>query len=700
MSDSPTAPLLLPQQTSHKPVAGPGRESDGNQSTGRRDDALSTRIVLERKDMPESEPVAPPPLPGKTQRGIIPARRTRSSSSQLNCPGSAEPPSAMQGAGAGSPAQHGAQGNLIYSNVEEMRAHLVPAKTCRGESPEKLPSEVSSDPLPPPLPKKQLSRTRSLPEMQTHHYYPCKSAPFPTPHYVYNTLYEVSTHSKGGSRSYSESTEGALCGPKRYLSKSQSLGASEPWDALCEAHPVPVPVPVPRHITTEELTFTTPDGELVYFFEDLESTTNVYEKVMGCHLVSLIHLTARAQKILGGKEEEQQLMRAELAGKKKWADFTLLDKQPCCETGDAWYYRVSCSSEQAQQIFAAKVHKSYPCSLSVQMSVEAHFNIQQVFSYFLDSLPKDLMPVERPQKLDQFCPGECEEAVSNSASPPLTQVAISPEVPYQTLADFVKGSQDLHSSRPGHYERLACLLMLQLCTGLEHLKQQKVAHYNIHMENLLLVHCPSPHQGQQDKDSSAELSLPRLVISNFSKATGKKTFTSVAQDPDRASMAPKWLSVAHFQNAEGFQVGILVYEILHQPSPLEKPSGLRIGDLPAIPALSIYSGGLQNLATLLLHPDPHRSVSIEQAKNMLQVLLWGPRQELFARNQITPVLLRNWVAIKRVLLLLKFAEKASEAEVTIRLEEWLCCLYFTETPEHTLLHTLSILLALESPGAH
>ncbi|XP_030396596.1 uncharacterized protein PEAK3 [Gopherus evgoodei] len=692
MSDSRAAPLLLPQQTSHKPVAGPEREGDGNQSAGQRDDPLTMRMVLERKDMPELEPAAPPLLPGKTQRELIPARRT--SSSQLSLPGSAEPPSSMQAAGAGSSAQHRAQGDLVYSNIGEMRAHLVPAKACRGESPEKPPSEASRDPLPPPLPKKQLSRTRSLPEMQTHHYYPCKSAHFPTPHSVHNTLYEVSTHSRGGSRSYSESTEGLLCSPKRYLPKSQSLGESEPWDALRKAHPVPVP----GHITTEELTFTTPDGELTHFFEDLASTANVYEKVMGCHLASLIHLTARAQEILGGKEEEQQLMGAELAGK-KWADFTLLDKEPCCETGDAWYYRVSCASEQAQQIFAAKVHKSHPCSLSVQMSVGAHFNIQQVFGYFIDSLPKDLMPVEKPQKLGQFCPGEHEEAVSTSASLPLNQVAISPEVPYQTLADFVKGSRDLHSSRPGHYERLACLLLLQLCTGLEHLKQQKVAHYNIHMENLLLVQCPSPHLGKQDKDPSAELSLPRLVISNFSKAIGKKTSTSVARDPDRVSMAPKWLSVAHFQNAEGFQVGILVYEILHQPNPLEKPSGLRSGDLPAIPALSIYSWGLQNLATLLLHPDPRMSVPIKQAKNMLQVLLWGPRQELFARNQITLVLLRNWVAIKRVLLLLKFAEKVSETEVTIRLEEWLCCLYFTETTEHTLFHTLRIMRASESPGA-
>lgn len=296
------------------------------------------------------------------------------------------------------------------------------------------------------------------------------------------------------------------------------------------------------------------------------------------------------------------------------------------------------------------------------------------------------MPPKSPQKLSQFCPNEQEEDVCTSSSPRvsphLAQVVISPEIPYQTLADFVKKSQHLHSSSPGHYERLACLLLLQLCTGLEYLKKQEVLHYNICPENLLLVHCPSPPQGQQDRDLTLELLLPRLLISNFSKTVRKTRPALQTQESDRV------------QNTDELQVVLLIYEILHAADSLEKASGLRWDDLPAIPALSIYSQGLQQLATLLLHPDRHRRASLQQAKSILQILLWGPRQELFARNPMTDVLLQNWIDIKRTLLLLKFAEKLTEAEVTLSLEEWLCCQYLKEITTYTLHPVVRILYAL------
>nr|XP_025043494.1 uncharacterized protein PEAK3 [Pelodiscus sinensis] len=473
---------------------------------------------------------------------------------------------------------------------------------------------------------------------------------------------------------------------------SQSRGDSEPWGTRGKNPPGGGSGPVPAHPT-----FATPDGELLSFFQALESTATVQDKVMGCHQAALVRLTARTQAILGG-EEERQLEGAERAGK-KWADFTLLETEPCCETGEAWYYRVCCASEPRRPILAAKVHKSYPSSLAVQMSVGAHFNIQQVLGHFLDSPPKDLVPGARPEKLGRLRPGEDEGAMSAGASPPLTQVTLSPEVPYQTLADFVRGSHVLHSSRPGPYERLACLLLLQLCTGLEHLKQQRVAGADIHMENLLLVQCPALPRGRRDETPAAALPLPRLVVSDFSKATGQKKSASVARDLDRASTAPTWLSVAHVQSTEGLQLGKLVYEILHLPDPLQKASGLRSGDLPAIPAWSTYSRGLQTLASLLLHPDPRRSLPVEQAKAVLQILLWGPRQELLPSHQLTSVLLQNWLAIKRALLLLSFAEKAPEAAASVGLEDWLCCCYFTETSAHTLLRTLRTLHASDSSGA-
>ncbi|XP_019368889.1 PREDICTED: putative uncharacterized protein C19orf35 homolog isoform X2 [Gavialis gangeticus] len=644
------------------------------------------QIILEKKEMAESEQADPPPLPGKTQRSSI--RRTGGSipssrSADPSAPGSAKASSSVQDPDADSSSQPCSPGDLIYSNLGEIRAHLVPNKVCRGSSPGRLPSETSSDSLPPPLPKKQLSRTSSLPEKVPSRNYPSRGASF-------HTLQHVSSAGTSRSEGYccsstllnkekplSSSQSRPPSHPKRYLSKSQSMGEPQLWGRPNNTQPDPFL----RNSHLEHLTFTTPDRELLLFFKDLENQATVYEKVMGRQLASLTHLTTRVQEILVGKEEEQQLVGTQLAGK-KWADFKLLDKEPCCETGDAWYYRICC----AQQVFAAKVHKCYPCSLSIQTSLGVHFNIQQVFGHFIDSLPKDVTPAKSPQKLGQFCPNEQEEdactSSSPSVSPHLAQVVISPEIPYQTLADFVTKSQHLHSSSPGHYERLACLLLLQLCTGLEYLKKQEVLHYNICPENLLLVHCPFPPQGQQDRDRAPELLLPRLLISNFSKTVGKRRPALQTQESDRV------------QNTDELQVVLLIYEILHAADSLEKASGLRRDDLPAIPALSVYSQGLQQLATLLLHPDRHRRVSLQQAKNVLQILLWGPRQELFARNPMTDVLLQNWIDIKRTLLLLKFAEKLTEAEVTLSLEEWLCCQYLKEVTAYTLHPVVRILYAV------
>ncbi|KFV74086.1 Tyrosine-protein kinase SgK223, partial [Struthio camelus australis] len=355
----------------------------------------------------------------------------------------------------------------------------------------------------------------------------------------------------------------------------------------------------------------------------------------------LARLSAHIQEDLLGKEDWQQLLGAELAGK-KWADLKILEKDPCCESGDAWYFRVGFAFEQAQLVFAAKVLKSRSCSLAVQTSLGVHCSIQRVIGHFTDSLPQELALPRNPRKHRQSLSREEDTALFGS--PPVLQVLISPEVPYQTLADFVKESHDVHRASPGHYERLACLLLLQVCTGLEHLKMQNAGQGDICPENLLLVQCPCPPLSQQGKETSLGLSLPRLLISNFFKAKEKKRPTSTTQEQD-------WTKGRN--------------------------------RLPEIPSLSIYSTGLKRLAMLLLHREPCKMVSVEQAKSILQVLLWGPRQELFARSKKTLALLQSWMDVKRALLLLKFAEKMAGAGGSPSLEDWLCCQYFKEATEHT-----------------
>lgn len=337
--------------------------------------------------------------------------------------------------------------------------------------------------------------------------------------------------------------------------------------------------------------------------------------------------------------------------------------------------RGSVLAQLAMPCLSLQVPKPCCTSLGVQSSLGAHCSIQHLIGRFTDRLPQELVlpgsPGEQsPSREDPAC----------LATRPVLQVLISPEVPYQTLAGFVKGSHGLHRTSPGHYERLACLLLLQVCMGLEHLRVQNVGQGDLCPENLLLVQCPCPPRSQQGKEASLGLSLPRLLISSFFKVKDKRRTSSTSQEQDWT----KGLAVPPSPVADELNVGMLIYQILHVDISLENALGFRSNRLPEIPSRSIYSTGLKHLAMLLLHRDPCKRVSIEQARSILQVLLWGPRQELFARSKKSLTLLRSWVEVKRALLLLKFAENSAGAVGSPGLEEWLCCQYFKEVTEHTL----------------
>ncbi|NWI81852.1 PRAG1 kinase, partial [Dryoscopus gambensis] len=516
------------------------------------------------------------------------------------------------------------------------------------------------DPSPPPLPKKQLQRAESLPEPASSHR--CHGDPEPR---AGSILYSIPAaqlrHEEGAPP-----RDRPSWGPKKPLTKSQSLG-----EPLAPSSPQKAPSPI-----LKELTFGTADGELGQL---LESPAGVCGVILGCQEAALARLSAHMQEELVGPEERQQLLEAELAGK-RWAALAVLEPRPCCQSGDAWYFRVGFTFGHSQLQLAAKVPKPCCSSLGVPSSLGTHCSIQRLLGRFTDRLPRELVLPGipgSPSGEEPACP----------APRPVLQVLLCAEVPQQTLAEFVKGSHDLHRTSPGHYERLGCLLLLQLCMGLEHLRGQNVAQGDLCPENLLLVQCPCPTRSQQGQKEPLGLSLPRLLISSFFKVQEK-------QRPCSSSQEQEWtqaLAAASPPAAAELNVGRLIYQILHVDISLENILGFRSKRLPEIPSLSIYSAGLKRLATLLLHRDAHQRVSIEQARGILQVLLWGPRQELFARSRKSLALLRSWLQVKRALLLLRFAENSAGARDSPGLEEWLCCQFFQGVTEHTLYQVTQVL---------
>ncbi|NXQ43016.1 PRAG1 kinase, partial [Catharus fuscescens] len=519
------------------------------------------------------------------------------------------------------------------------------------------------DPQPPPLPKKQLQRAESLPEPGSSHRY--HGDPEPQAGSILCSIPPAQLrHGEGAPP-----RDRPSWAPKKPLTKSQSLG-----EPLALSSPQEAP-----SASLKELTFGTADGELGQL---LESPAGVCGVVLGCQEASLARLSAHMQEELLGPEERQQLLQAKLAGK-SWAELGVLDPQPCCQSGDAWYFRVGFTFQHSQLQLAAKVPKPCCSSLGVQSSLGTHCNIQRLLGHFTDRLPQGLVLPGIPGKQSQ---GPSREDPACPAAQPVLQVLLCAEVPQQTLADFVKGSHALHRTSPGHYERLACLLLLQLCMGLEHLRGQNVVQGDLCPENLLLVQCPCPPQGQKELPG---LSLPRLLISSFFKVQDKQRTCSSSQEQDwrQGLTAPSPPSAAELN------VGRLIYQLLHVDISLENILGFGSKRLPEIPSLSIYSAGLKRLATLLLHRDPLQRVSIEQARAILQVLLWGPRQELFARSRRSLTLLQSWLQVKRALLLLRFAENSAGAgaRASPGLEEWLCCQYFQGVTEHTLYQVTQVL---------
>lgn len=397
-----------------------------------------------------------------------------------------------------------------------------------------------------------------------------------------------------------------------------------------------------------------------------------------------------------------------------------------------------------------------------------HFNIQQDCGHFLADVPSRLLPweeeeveekdaeeIDGEEKKDKEFKtptslvetkapnGKLEETsaashMSSSGRLRSRVVVITREVPFQTVSDFVHEGVPRHAQNPELYERQVCLLLLQLCSGLEHMKPYHVTHCDLRLENLLLVHCqagnawnpdvPEPNNNSSSSSGVASASAAsaaaasatcpaRLIISNFSQAKQKTPL--MAPDPgtlrDQSRLAPEIVTATQYRKCDEFQTGILIYEMLHRPNPFEETPELKEreytwADLPPLPVRSLYSQGLQQLARLLLTVNPSERIRMSEARACLQCLLWGPREDLFqalgcsstgpmtaATTSQRQATLQNWLDLKRTLMMIKFAERSMDTACGVSLEDWLCCQYLAFATTDTLSRVVNI---LQQPQPH
>ncbi|XP_004689433.1 PREDICTED: putative uncharacterized protein C19orf35 homolog [Condylura cristata] len=210
-----------------------------------------------------------------------------------------------------------------YSNLGEVRAHLLPSKASRCRAPGSLSAEPQ--PSPPPLPKRNLARTSSLPLQRA-------SSPGPSP---------------AGT-------------PRRHF---LSFSIDESGAGTPKAGPGCPPA---------ELPFRWPEAHLDLSLPDLSRLEAVDAALRARQLEGLRTMHARLQaRLLGGRPGPCHPGHG----------FRLLDNSPCVESGDTLYYRMVRVAEETWHVLAAKVPKPgtkepHLWGLELQASLPPHFNLQ------------------------------------------------------------------------------------------------------------------------------------------------------------------------------------------------------------------------------------------------------------------------------------------------------------------------------------
>ncbi|XP_042333500.1 inactive tyrosine-protein kinase PEAK1 isoform X2 [Sceloporus undulatus] len=614
--------------------------------------------------------------------------------------------------------------SATYSNLGQSRAAMIPPKHPRqpkGALDDAIAFGGISDlemattlhPTPPPLPKKTILRAHTEPIPKELQSSLCVMA---NPTYDIDTNWEASSACSSVSSEFkaldNESGDSLDRPPTKGLAISSGANSFSSLAAISikDRSSNSMESLSSRPVTHSKHSKTVQKSQRQALYRGIENRGEVVSKIRSLHTDSLKKLSVKCEDLFMAGQKDQLRF-----GVDSWSDFRLTSDKPCCEAGDAVYYPASYAKDPLNN-YAVKICKSkakesqqYYHSLAIRQSLAIHFNIQQDCGHFLADVPVRLLPWEDPNSPEEEEEEQDEDEQKNKESPSGVDVSqkdssglpgtiskqrsrvvvITREVPYLTVADFVRESSDRHASSPDFYERQVCLLLLQLCSGLEHLKPYHITHCDLRLENLLLVdYRPGGSLlSYESVEPNPSAACPaRLIVSNFSQAKQKTHMVDPEVLKDQSRLAPEIITATQYKKCDEFQTGILIYEMLHLPNPFDENPELKEReytrvDLPKIPCRSLYSLGLQQLANCLLNPNPSERILISEAKGVLQCLLWGPREDLFqtlnasSRPAQRETVLQNWLDIKRTLLMIKFAEKSLDRECKVSLEDWLCCQY-------------------------
>ncbi|XP_048038979.1 inactive tyrosine-protein kinase PEAK1 [Megalobrama amblycephala] len=501
-----------------------------------------------------------------------------------------------------------------------------------------------SDQNPPPVPKKSLKRTLSLPVEALDPTYPDHTG-------AYN--YE---------------------NPLYMIAPFQSTLTLQEEEVQDELHQGP---------SLHKVNFDTPDEQLQRVFASFQSHEQVSMGIQECYLQFLKSTLQNIESSIFPNEQEMEMAKTSQPN-----DFILCEQQ--WPERDA-FYLVRCSKVPGR-LFSAKVHGDDLVS-DICMP---HPNIEQRVVHFPHCTATDQTSTsQHAQTTSEPSHGDTTEVRQQQTVADLLEkgfsVTVVRDFPLGTLEDFVEEGHSLHSTLPEVYERRLCLLALQLVQGLQQLVHFKVVYRKLKPQSVTLVWPPItskvagtreyPSEMKKVRDVDTSKCTPGITVSK-EQIHNEGTKSEICQTLWEKWGTPRLVLQSHFEDevfqeaaSQEFQLGNLLRYCLHLTEDCSS--------VWKLPQDTPYAPGLLWLVTQLTSEKP--GLLLADVAGVLKALLWGPRQGLFQQNQLESSVFSNWLLLKQSLLVLKLAEKGLfQDQYGLDWEDYLCLQYLSLTDPKTM----------------
>ncbi|XP_016298074.1 tyrosine-protein kinase SgK223-like [Sinocyclocheilus anshuiensis] len=499
-----------------------------------------------------------------------------------------------------------------------------------------------SDEIPPPVPKKSLTRTLSLP---------------------------------------AETLDPPYHDHTRTCNYENPLYMIAPFHDTLKLQEEEVQVEEYQGLSMHKVTFDTPDEQLQSVFRSFQSHEQFPMGIQECYLQFLKNTLQNIESSIFLNEQEM-----EIAETSQPNDFILCEQQ--WTERDAFY--LVCCPKVPGRLFSAKVHRGdsvSDCTMSMP-----HPNVEQGLVHFPQCTATDQTSIsQHAQTTPEPSHGDTTEVCQQQTVADLLENGVSVTVvrdfPLGTLEDFVEEGHSLHSTLPEVYERRLCLLALQLVLGLQQPGRFKVIHRELKPQSVTLVWPSIMRKVADSRDYPSEMKKGSM---NTDTSTGTPVITVSTEQTDNERMKTLWekwgtprlVLKSHFEDevlqeapSQEFQLGTLLRYCLHLTD--------SCSSLWKVPQDTPYTPGLLWLVTQLTSEKPE--LLLADVVGVLQALLWGPRQGLFQQNQMENSVLSNWLLLKRSLLVLKLAEKGLfQDQPGLDWEDYLCLQYLSLTDPETM----------------